>query len=629
MDAAEPSTPLPPPPPANLINTIPPELLGEIFAYSSLHDADAPLTLGAVCRTFQRVAHTTPQAWTRLHLQAARATRTPGMSALDEDARWIRKAELWFAMGGTCLVDLRVEIGVSAPVVVHQNSSSTPGAVVDGQGHGKKKVQHLDSTGRDAGDVQLLPHVLHEFRQRIAGLELRSSTVDEAQRFFGALYPPGTLLLPLPLERLTFHASPDAPHPQAHLRHKHAPATCVSLSHCHFPHLAHLRFVNHPLPDVSAQNLRSLAITYPIRFPPISVYTVLQILRSAPLLEKLEIEGRVVDSPRHAHPSSSPTVPSATTAHHTRTSSTTSFTTTSTPTPTNTPTHTPPPPHPDLTLITLPHLALLSLRINNLPALLTHLLLPALHTLRIDDLDGKRAGAAAQTGSVLRQVLVRMELPCAGVLPQRSGRSGRGGLEVLDMCGVAVAGAGGAGGGGGGAGGVDAADAVWAWCFRRMRALRELRASKMDTGALLALITPQMTTTTGRRTHAEADDVVLPSLQKLVVFDCSNSNSNSTSDSSSSSEASVSPPSSPGSSPPLSPPSPPISSSPSSSSHFIPSTSGPILKFQLRRPDVHVEYHRMPDPAAVLPPNVDFLELYCHGAMGAAGVGGVGAGAGR
>ena len=33
----------------------------------------------------------------------------------------------------------------------------------------------------------------------------------------------------------------------AHLRHKHRPATRVSLAACHFPHLAHLVFVGRPL----------------------------------------------------------------------------------------------------------------------------------------------------------------------------------------------------------------------------------------------------------------------------------------------------------------------------------------------------------------------------------------------
>ncbi|KAF9483266.1 hypothetical protein BDN70DRAFT_326247 [Pholiota conissans] len=474
-------TPVDAPNDAIILTSIPPELLGEIFTYSTLHNPDAPLVLSAVCSTFHYIVHTTPSVWTRLYLEVSRPDATGNAFTEHPDARWARKAEMWFSMAGVCPVYLHVQMDVYA----HSPRAQSMGEVSALQGNG----DYRDELGQ--WHIQLLPCVLYQYRHKIHGLALHSTTVDEAQSFFTALYPPEIAGQNpedsrIPLKNLTFHASSDGSHRAsslnlAHLRHKHKPATCISLSHCHFPQLAHLKFVNHPLPSIinesdilpwgpinNARSLRSLSITYPIRFTPISVYTLLQVLRSSPLLEKLEIEARVADAPP---PTSlmptSPTWPS------------TPISASTAPITPNTPfsahQH-----HPDL--ITLPYLTFLSLRINNLPALLSHLLLPSLHTLRLDDLDGKRVGAAAQTGVVLRQLLVRMELPCEGV--QRGS-----GLQVLDMCSIALAAPQYIHGHDEREVALNDAGSVWEWCFRRMRTLREVRAAKMDTEALWALIT--------------------------------------------------------------------------------------------------------------------------------------------
>jgi hypothetical protein len=595
---------------SGLLSSIPPELLGEIFTYSSLHHPDAPLVLSAVCSTFHRVVRNTPTAWTRLYLQVARPDAAGNTATEHPDARWVRKTQLWFAMAGVCPMDLHVQMDVLAPSSGWQSMKEVSTSL----DHEHRHRDDRDEYGQ--WHIQLLARMLYQYRHRIHGLSLHSTTVDEAQSFFTALYPQllGQIAedLPLPLQNLTFHASSDGSHLVSslnlgHLRHEHRTATRISLSHCHFPNLAHLNFINHPLPSIisdsselnvlplspinNAQNLRSLSISYPIRFTPISIYTLLDVLRSAPLLEKLEIEARVVDAPPAAaliptSPSSIPTPLSPPT----------------TPTTANAPTSAHRivsafPHHSDL--VTLPHLNFLSLRINNLPALLSYLLLPSLRTLRIDDLDGKRPRAAAQTGMVLRQLLVRMELPCEGV--QR-----HSGLQVLDMCGIALPGPSQSHGNDERESGSDAG-VVWQWCFRRMRSLRELRAAKMDAEALWPLITPQ--SATGRHMLEDADDVVLPNLHTLSIFDSPGLSSPISGSplasplhlpkGPSASSFLFSGPPSPS---PLFPPSP-------MSASFVRSMSGSLLKFQLRRPDVHVDYRRKHDPHP-LSPHVDFLDLY-------------------
>ncbi|KAF8184685.1 hypothetical protein BJ912DRAFT_1060855 [Pholiota molesta] len=111
----------------------------------------------------------------------------------------------------------------------------------------------------------------------------------------------------------------------------------------------------------------------------------------------------------------------------------------------------------------------------------------------------------------------------------------------------------------------------------------------MDAEALWPLITPQ--SATGRNVLEDADDVVLPNLQTLSIFDSPGLSSPISGSPlasplhlpkgpSASSSFLFSGPPSPS---PLFPPSP-------MSASFVRSMSGSLLKFQLRRPDVHVDY---------------------------------------
>jgi hypothetical protein len=92
--------------------------------------------------------------------------------------------------------------------------------------------------------------------------------------------------------------------------------------------------------------------------------------------------------------------------------------------------------------------------------------------LHLEDLNGKRAGGSKETADVLRQVLVRMELPNAH---HKKGRSV--GLRVLEVGGVDITVGGGV--------------ATWEWCFKRMVTLEELAVNKMsDPMSLFELFAP-------------------------------------------------------------------------------------------------------------------------------------------
>ncbi|KAJ3497654.1 hypothetical protein NLJ89_g10322 [Agrocybe chaxingu] len=137
-----------------------------------------------------------------------------------------------------------------------------------------------------------------------------------------------------------------------------------------------------------------------------------------------------------------------------------------------------------------------------------------------------------------------MELPCEYNLneededrqhrPPRLVRSSRG-LEVLEMTSVPVC-------IGSGSGGMRSSssrsssrdrgderrppsdECVWEWCFRRMRTLRELCISKMDTGTVLDLIAqpsaPSTPTTSSEVGISVAEDAVLPRLEKVKIGHC-------------------------------------------------------------------------------------------------------------
>ncbi|PPQ73274.1 hypothetical protein CVT24_009929 [Panaeolus cyanescens] len=382
---------------------------------------DAPITLREVCRTFYNVVRRTPKIWTHLKLDIS-----------PESFNYcLAKSEVWFSMAGDCKVRVEAE---------------------------------LHKARLPSNSAQLLPCHLSAYTSQISSLSLRSPSADETQAFISSLYgsashnPTTHPLQSLSLIKTTENVS-------HHLSRSKA-VSPISLPT--FPHLRQLTLTNHLLPYLSttnAHNLKEISITYPLRFPPLSIFDLRHVLRSSPQLERLELEARITDAPNSSsfpyEPDMDDTGVGSAIGPDTDSSSSQS------------------------SLISLPNLTHLHLRINHLPLLLGDLLMQNLDTVKIEDLDGKRARADAESGAMLRQLLVRMELP--------SDNKRGPGLRSLELVGVGIPspmphyeGA-----TGNGAYNIfSAADSfgTWAWCFQRMRALKELRVSKVNTKALLALI---------------------------------------------------------------------------------------------------------------------------------------------
>ncbi|KAJ7072841.1 hypothetical protein C8F01DRAFT_262584 [Mycena amicta] len=99
----------------------------------------------------------------------------------------------------------------------------------------------------------------------------------------------------------------------------------------------------------------------------------------------------------------------------------------------------------------VPQLEELHLRANNLIPLLDRFVVPRLHTLYLDDIDGKRAGASEEVAGVLHRLLVRMELGKGEVTNNR--------LRDFELVGVAV----------------DMETAMWRRCMQKMQAVLRFR----------------------------------------------------------------------------------------------------------------------------------------------------------
>lgn len=690
------------------MSLLPPELLGEIFSYTSSVDPDAPLRVGEVSTLFRRTVRTTPHAWNRLvlSLSVARSDLLQDAASVENvDGRAIRKAELWFAMSRVILVDVSVELS-SAQGPSKNGARNHTYIHIPIRGYGYGYYPRHDATtkthgrGQESQDVQvdftelLLPHVLRNFNQRIRELDLRTTTVNEAQAFMAAMYPSPTSSISLvadeqvyPLRSLTLHASSDG---SGHVPHRHradlrtpshsstisrrgtcsSPTTATGTLILPFiPHVAHLSFYNHLLPPLASENvknLRVLQVHYPLRFAPMPVGTLLEVLSEARALESVEIEARVtleddshpnLGSASSSAPASNPLAVPQPPTHHLNPAASLSIPPASLPDlyqqlsvssdlsssalrPASSHHHSP--------LFPLPCLTHLYLRINNLPSVLSRLLLPSLRTLIIDDLDGKRPGAAKQTGEVLRGLLVRMEMPFDAVeekhRDQHVSREGERkkiaamrGLEVLDMCNIALPASHNYDlSHGRSVSGTDAqvAGAAWAWCFRRMRTLHEMRIKKMDVDTMFELITPRTRTPCTRVGNSaitdghgrqegenDKDDIPLPALKKLIAVEQDAYHPHSSAElhrmnaqgHGRGHELVAS-----GSSSPFDRPSPSsLSNSNCRDHHPYPHPHRrPLVKFQLRRPDVEVIYDALLDPMSTAQRTgsssvgVDFFDLY-------------------
>ncbi|KAF8624713.1 hypothetical protein AX17_007044 [Amanita inopinata Kibby_2008] len=464
----------------DFISRLPPEILGEILYHCSRLCPDAPLFLSTVSHSFHHVTRTTPLAWTNLQLPFA----------CDQmDAACVRKADLWFSLSGTCSVDVVVDLSCVSPISV-----PTPLSIL------------VNTLGKDLKFPILLPLTLHRRLERIGSLALHAATDRVAHDFLSAVcgnnHCPNNACavqnLTLEIARelssvasVMNDATPASPDP----------ARPISLPH--FPSLRHLQITNHALPYLHAaglDELESLIVTGSLRASPQMPHMILNILRGTRKLVRLEFESRLLhdDTPTSLY------------MHSRITEDADQGVAVSSSFPNHNATH--------IcawrrdTLIALLNLKYLYLRTNNIPSILSRLVLPELHTLRIDDLDGRRPGAAHETGTMLRQVLVRMELP-------NEGRKRVGvGLRVLELVSVSLN----ENRGTSAIASLDQAETrsertgngVWGWCFKRMKTLKRLKASNVDMDALFGLLLQGF----NLRSSAEAlDDLACPRLESLSI----------------------------------------------------------------------------------------------------------------
>lgn len=323
----------------------------------------------------------------------------------------------------------------------------------------------LGATRNDVKTPPLLQSLLQRHTPRIKSLAVRTTTQTQAHSFLASIYSASVsashMPSPLALRRLTINLTANSP-PVAPSLH-----TPISRTLPLLPCLTSLKLTNYDLPIVPAanlRNLRTLTIIRRLRAQPLSLWAIFRVMRSAPLLVRLELEARIDSSPPKPSSEAEPKVEGNEGESH---------------------------------LITLSKLTHLSLRTNNLHRLLERLYVPDLHTLHLDDLHGNRLGGAEEEAHVLRQLLVRMELP-------NEERRGNG-LEVLEMVNVPIKRKQGE------------QDGLWEWCFRRMWMLRRIHASGVDTHELLELLMEGGTRRDADPARlgdgAENEDMVCPRLQ--------------------------------------------------------------------------------------------------------------------
>ncbi|KAF9465794.1 hypothetical protein BDZ94DRAFT_1234403 [Collybia nuda] len=439
------------------ITTIPTEILGEIFFHCTSSSPDAPLTLSAVCRTFHCAARASPHIWRRLRLSISEEA--------DIDRGAARKAELWFGMAGACALDVSVEIPKASPILDESDSL-------------------VHSRGAQA---PLLSSVLHRRRERITSLALHAYTERQAHSFLDSIYAPLSLSSKsasttdnaVALRRLTLFVTPDL----LPIEEQQVPAFIPLLSS-----LTYLKLTSPGIPSLTAanlSNLRTLAIVRPIRSHPLPLESIVDVLLASHVLVHFDLETRL-DLPLEP----SPTLPSALSPsdlYHT-------------------------------SLITMPSLSHLSLRTNNNPVLLSRLVVPALHTLHLNALDGKRPGRAEETATALRKMLARMDTNPSSLSPSLNPNTTTPtrtpGIEVLELAGVSIYRPPHA-----------RTNASWEWCLRHMRRLTHISARNMDAEHLIELLSQGMRRASvpgyiaPQHPHdgSAPDTAVCPRLRRLAV----------------------------------------------------------------------------------------------------------------
>ncbi|KXN90894.1 hypothetical protein AN958_03424 [Leucoagaricus sp. SymC.cos] len=343
-----------------------------------------------------------------------------------------RKTHLWFARSAECAINVKVNL-IPSSTYMHQIPNESSGTYLG------------------------ISESLKPFFSRIHSLNVDATSENIAQYFISNVYSSSSnTALPIPLEGLVLRINSDFP---TTLLPSIPASTLIPFPI--LPRLSHLQLVNHSLPNQGATDLsglKILSIIRPVRAPPLTIMNVLRVLCHCRSLTSFTFEGRMIEGPMAPHQNEDEQ------------------------------------PEEELsTPLTLPAITQFSLRSNRIPQLLSALILPELRILTINDLDGRRPNASEETGTMLRQLLVRMELP-------RETRKSDG-LRILELRGVTIR----------------RQYSVWEWCFRRMWNLEVLglKDTNVDeaVGILLSSIHSDVPVAEGTR----REEIVCPRLHTLSV----------------------------------------------------------------------------------------------------------------
>lgn len=233
----------------------------------------------------------------------------------------------------------------------------------------------VDDASQDVSSRPLI-RLIRSHASRISSLDLRSDRRSEVHDVLWTIYPdfPAPNSTPA-LECLRIWRD-------SHVSH-HPSSPRFNLPS--FPHLKSLELTNHALPVLDAchfPNLETLIIRRPLHAPSLCVDDIAQVLRAGVALIRLEIETRISNVQCFSQMGSIP-------------------------------------------LLQLKHL---SLRSNHVRRVLRPLFAPALRTLHLDDLDGKRAGASGETRDDILAMLRNVDVG--------SGEIRIRGVDMIEFLGV-------------------------------------------------------------------------------------------------------------------------------------------------------------------------------------------------
>ncbi|KAJ7099473.1 hypothetical protein B0H15DRAFT_1018710 [Mycena belliarum] len=257
--------------PQNPIDTLPYELLGEVFTHCAALCPDAPLLLGAVSHHFRAVVHSTPAAWGCLRLSGADGPR---------------KAARWFAMAKACPLDVHIQI----------QAQSADAEVPHPHLHPHPPHAPIHATATTAVALPPALETLHGYTHRIAALRLCTGTQAQARAALAAIYGDATPDA-VALRSLTINVAAP-PTPSA------APPPPLPA----VPGLLNLETTNvalGALPSLALANLRRLRLVQPLVAPPLSAPDILALLAATPRLERLKLDARIADpapTPAAPHP---------------------------------------------------------------------------------------------------------------------------------------------------------------------------------------------------------------------------------------------------------------------------------------------------------------------------------------